>query len=91
MADAAASLVREGIETSKITPELLAGHVYAPDIPPVDLVIRTSGEHRTSGFMLWRAAYAELYFTEKSWPDFTPADLEAAIDDYGQRIRRFGR
>ena len=87
LADAVASLAKSG---EVATPDSLMSHLYAPDIPPVDLVIRTSGEHRTSGFMLTRAAYAELYFVDKLWPDFTPDDMDAAIDDYSQRQRRFG-
>lgn len=87
LADATTELAKIGDEA---TPESLMKHLYAPEIPPVDLVIRTSGEQRTSGFMLARAAYSEFYFVEKHWPDFTPADLDAAIDDYSHRQRRFG-
>jgi undecaprenyl diphosphate synthase len=89
LVDALAAITAEG--AAQVTPELITSHLYAPDIPPLDLVIRTSGEHRTSGFMMWRAAYAEYYFSPKAWPDFTAADLEAAITDYGRRTRRFGR
>lgn len=64
--------------------------LYDPSLPPVDLIVRTSGEKRTSGFMLWEADYAELYFLEKNWPDLTPADIDAAIEDYAQRKRNFG-
>ncbi len=91
LADAASSLAAAGVAPDEITPELLSGHLYSPDIPPIDLVIRTSGEHRTSGFMLWRTAYAEYYFTEINWPAFTTADLDAALADFAQRTRRFGR
>lgn len=91
LADAAADLIRTGITPANVTPELLAEHLYAPDLPPLDLIIRTSGEHRLSGFMLGRAAYAELYFVEKHWPDFTAADLDAAVTEYASRMRRFGR
>lgn len=90
IADAVASLVAEGVAAAAITPELIAGHLYAPDIPPLDLIIRTSGEQRLSNFMLWRAAYAELVFVDKLWPDFTPADLDQALAAYTQRERRFG-
>ncbi len=76
--------------TAEITPELIAAHLYHPHIPPLDLVIRTSGERRLSGFMLWRSAYAELYFVDKHWPDFTAQDLDAALEDYAARQRRFG-
>jgi len=90
LADAAAALIRAGVKPEEVTPELLARHLYAPELPPLDLVIRTSGERRLSGFMLYRAAYAELYFVEKHWPDFVPDDLEAALSDYAKRKRRFG-
>lgn len=64
--------------------------LYAPDIPAMDLVIRTSGEQRLSNFMLWRAAYAELYFSEKHWPAFTTDDFDGAISEFASRQRRFG-
>jgi len=59
-------------------------------LPPLDLVVRTSGEQRLSNFLLWEAAYAELYFTDVLWPDFGRAELEAALAAYGRRQRRFG-
>ncbi len=65
-------------------------YLYSPDIPPVDLLIRTSGEQRLSGFMLWRAAYAELLFLKKYWPDFTKSDFDGALAEYAHRARRFG-
>jgi undecaprenyl diphosphate synthase len=65
-------------------------NLYAPDVPDVDLLIRTSGEMRLSNFLLWQSAYAELYFTETLWPDFNRAELEKAIADYNSRDRRFG-
>ena len=89
IADAVTSLIASG-HTGEVAPADINAHLYAPEIPPVDLIIRTSGEHRTSGFMLWRAAYAELYFVAKHWPEFTEADLDAALTDYAQRQRRFG-
>ena len=90
LADATASMIRAGVKPEEVTPELVAQYLYAPDLPPLDLVIRTSGEHRLSGFMLYRAAYAELYFADKHWPDFTADDLSTALDDYAKRKRRFG-
>ncbi len=89
IADAVTSLIANG-HTGKVTPADINAHLYAPEIPPVDLIIRTSGEHRISGFMLWRASYAELYFVAKHWPEFTEADLDAALNDYSKRQRRFG-
>ncbi len=89
--DAAKALLEQKTDPAKLTPESFADHLYHPDVPPVDLLIRTSGEQRTSGFMLWRAAYAELYFTDKHWPDFSPADVDAALADFAKRQRRYGR
>jgi len=66
-------------------------HLYTYDLPDVDLVIRTSGEHRISNFLLWQIAYAELYFTDVLWPDFREKDLHEAIISYQQRERRFGK
>lgn len=66
-------------------------HLYTHDLPDVDLVIRTSGEHRISNFLLWQIAYAELYFTDVLWPDFREKDLHEAIISYQQRERRFGK
>ena len=66
-------------------------YLYNPDVPDIDLIIRTSGEQRLSNFMLWRAAYSELMFTERLWPDFSVDDLQACLDDYSARQRRFGR
>ncbi len=74
----------------KLTEDLIEQNLYAADIPPIDLIIRSSGEQRISNFMLWRAAYSELYFTPKMWPDFDEADLEVAFQDYARRQRRFG-
>jgi undecaprenyl diphosphate synthase len=68
----------------------IADHLYAPDVPDVDLLIRTSGEMRLSNFLLWQSAYAELYFTHKMWPDFDRHALFEALEDYASRARRFG-
>ena len=68
----------------------LAENLYAPDVPDVDLLIRTSGEKRLSNFLLWQSAYAELYFTDTLWPDFQREALFEAIRDYASRDRRFG-
>ncbi|MGH2819765.1 MAG: undecaprenyl diphosphate synthase family protein, partial [Actinomycetota bacterium] len=65
-------------------------HLYAPDAPDVDLLIRTSGERRLSNFLLWQSAYAELYFTDTLWPDFDRKALFEALRDYERRSRRFG-
>lgn len=88
--DATKKIVAEGIDPDDITPELLAKHLYAPDVPPVDLIIRAGGEQRLSNFLLWHASYSELAFNKKYWPDFDEADLQLEISNYASRHRRFG-
>lgn len=73
-----------------ITAEAIEAHLDTADMPPLDLLIRTSGEQRLSNFMLWQAAYAELWFTETLWPDFTAAEFDAALSEFGTRERRYG-
>jgi undecaprenyl diphosphate synthase len=70
--------------------ETFARHLYAPEMPDPDLVIRTSGELRVSNFLLWQSAYAEFVFIDTLWPDFGPGEFRAAIEDYASRRRRFG-
>lgn len=70
---------------------LIRSRLYNPELPDVDLLIRTSGERRISNFMLWRIAYAELYFTDILWPDFSEKDFDAALEDFAGRVRRFGK
>jgi undecaprenyl diphosphate synthase len=70
--------------------ESFARHLYAPDMPDPDVVVRTSGEVRVSNFLLWQLAYSELIFTDKLWPDFGPDDLRDAVAEYARRRRRFG-
>jgi undecaprenyl diphosphate synthase len=70
--------------------ETFARHLYAPEMPDPDLVIRTSGELRVSNFLLWQSAYAEFVFIDTLWPDFGPVEFRAAIEDYASRRRRFG-
>lgn len=89
--DAAKVLLRNGVDPDSLTVESFATHLYEPEIPPVDLIIRSSGEQRISGFMLWRAAYSELYFFKKNWPDFTRTDFDDALADYASRQRRYGK
>jgi tritrans,polycis-undecaprenyl-diphosphate synthase [geranylgeranyl-diphosphate specific] len=85
-----AQLVKEGkLDVDKINEDIFAKQLYTQSEP--DLVIRTSGEQRISGFMLWQASYAELYFCPKLWPEFEKEDLVAAIKSYQSRERRFGR
>jgi undecaprenyl diphosphate synthase len=78
------------LPASAITPELIARHLDAPDVPDPDVIIRTSGEQRLSNFLMWQAAYSELVFVPINWPDFDRAALEAAIAEYRRRERRFG-
>ena len=78
------------VDTSEITTEMITEHLYTEDIPPVDYIIRPSGEMRLSNFMIWQAAYAEYYFTNILWPDFSVADFDKAIAEFGDRSRRFG-
>ena len=78
------------IEPSSITADAIAAELDTADIPPVDLLIRTSGERRLSNFLLWQAAYAELLFVDTLWPDFGEAELAEALDDFARRERRFG-
>ena len=73
-----------------ITPESIAAELDTAGLPPLDLLIRTSGEVRLSNFLLWQAAYAELYFTDTLWPDFDKKALEAALDSFAARERRYG-
>lgn len=76
--------------SGEITPESIAAHLDTADLPPLDLLIRTSGEVRLSNFLLWQAAYAEMWFTEVLWPDFELAHLEEALRSFAGRERRFG-
>jgi undecaprenyl diphosphate synthase len=88
---AARALAEEGVAAAEIDEASLRAHLYAPAMPDPDLVIRTSGEARMSNFLLWQAAYAELEFVPVLWPDFGGEELEAALEAYAGRRRRFGR
>ena len=84
--------VQQGLLTpEQITYQEIQKTLYTQEIPPVDLLIRTSGECRISNFLLWQIAYAELYFTDVLWPDFTPEQLHKALLNYQNRERRFGK
>ncbi len=74
----------------KVTAQIFEQFLYTPDVPPCDLIVRTSGEQRLSNFMLWRSAYSELLFIKKSWPEMTKQDVTAILEEYTQRSRRFG-
>jgi undecaprenyl diphosphate synthase len=90
LAEAARRLIEAGVAAADVDEEALAAHLYAPDLPDPDLLIRTSGELRLSNFLLWQLAYAELVFVETLWPDFGEDDLRNALADYASRRRRFG-
>lgn len=88
--DAVRSIVAEGIAPDKIDEKVIGKHLYYPDMPDPDLVIRTSGEFRISNFLLWELAYSELVFTDVLWPDFRRHHLAEAIREFQRRDRRFG-
>ena len=83
--------VQEGkYQPEDLTEELLSQYLYSKDVPDPELIIRPSGEMRTSNFLLWQSAYSEYVFMDVLWPDFGPADLDKAIEEYHRRNRRFG-
>lgn len=88
--DALKTIVAADISAADISAELISQNLYAPEIPPIDLVVRTSGEQRLSNFMLWRSAYSEMMFIDKMWPDMTKNDVTDIIKEYSKRSRRFG-
>jgi undecaprenyl diphosphate synthase len=95
IADAAAALARD-VAAGKVNPDrvddrVLARYLDEPDMPDVDLFVRSSGERRTSNFLLWQSAYAEMVFQDTLWPDYDRTHLWAAIEEYAQRERRYGK
>jgi undecaprenyl diphosphate synthase len=88
--DEIARAARKAAEKGSITPEAIEAELDTADMPPLDLLIRTSGELRLSNYLLWQAAYAELWFTDVLWPDFAPRHLEEALAGFAQRERRYG-
>jgi len=86
----AAKVEKGELKAADIDEEMFANHLHTADMPDPELLIRTSGEYRISNYLLWQIAYAELYFTDKLWPDFRREDLYEAILDYQKRERRFG-
>ncbi|MGE4159544.1 MAG: isoprenyl transferase [Planctomycetota bacterium] len=94
IAEAAKCIARE-VRDGKLNPEdvneeTVASRLYQPDMPEPDLLIRTAGELRISNFLLWQVSYSELWITQTLWPDFTPQDFYAALEDFGKRERRYG-
>lgn len=90
IADAFKKIIQSGVELEDVTPELITQNLYVPEVPSLDLIVRTSGEQRISNFMLWRAAYSEFLFLEKLWPDMTKDDVTAILEEYSRRDRRIG-
>jgi len=88
--DAIKGLVTSGVAAQKVDERSVRAHLYWPDQPDPDLVVRTSGEYRISNFLLWQLAYSELVFTDVLWPDFRREDLFAAVAEYQRRERRYG-
>jgi undecaprenyl diphosphate synthase len=90
LVDAIRGIVADGLRPEDVDESAVQARLYHPELPDPDLIIRTAGERRTSNFLLWQSAYAELFVTETLWPDFDVQDLREAIADYQGRIRRFG-
>ncbi|WP_149401259.1 polyprenyl diphosphate synthase [Dictyobacter arantiisoli] len=91
LVDAVRQIIADGRDPESINEELISSYLYTRDLPDPDLVIRTAGEMRVSNFLLWQSAYSEYYSTTTLWPDFGHEDLMAALENYYQRTRRFGR
>jgi undecaprenyl diphosphate synthase len=90
LVEAARRLVEDGVAADDVDEDALAAHLYAPEMPDPDIVVRTSGERRVSNFLLWQLAYSELVFVETLWPDFGADELRGAVEEYARRRRRYG-
>lgn len=90
LVDAIGEMIRAGVKADDVDEKLISKYLYAPDMPDPDVMVRTSGEFRTSNFLLWQLAYSELVFTDVLWPDFRRKDLFDAVLEYQRRTRRFG-
>jgi undecaprenyl diphosphate synthase len=90
LVEAARRIVESGVDAAEIDENVFAAHLYAPELPDPDLLIRTSGELRVSNFLLWQLAYSELVFSPRLWPDFDARELRSSLEDYATRRRRFG-
>lgn len=88
--DAVRSIIDRGVAPDEVDEDMIRAHLYVPDMPDPELVIRTSGEQRTSNYLLWEAAYSEYVFTDVLWPDFDRKELARCVDEYRGRDRRFG-
>jgi undecaprenyl diphosphate synthase len=89
--EAVKAIAASGVPSEDITAEMISQHLYAPDVPPADLIIRTSGEQRLSNFLLWESSYSELMFEKKCWPEYGEQDLVKALGKYASLQRRFGK
>jgi len=89
--DSVKKIVQSGVSADEVDVELIERNLYAPEVPPIDLVVRTSDEQRISNFMLWRIAYSEMLFINKMWPDMNKEDVTEIIKEYSNRSRRFGK
>jgi undecaprenyl diphosphate synthase len=87
--DAFNSLIKSDVKI--INEEILKNHLYCPELPDPDMIIRTGGEYRLSNFLIWQSAYAEIYVCHKNWPDFDVEELEKALKEYENRNRTFGK
>lgn len=90
IADAFLKMQKDGIK-GEVTPEIISKYLYHPEVPPCDLIVRTSGEERISGFQLWRASYSEFLFLKKYFPSMTEKDCDKILEEYKSRSRRFGK
>jgi undecaprenyl diphosphate synthase len=90
LVDAARRMMEDGLASEEVDEATFASYLYAPEVPEVDLMIRTSGELRISNFLLWQIAYAEFYVTDTLWPDFSPEEFRLAISSFAARSRRRG-
>jgi undecaprenyl diphosphate synthase len=88
--DAARRMISDGLAPGEVDEQTFASYLYAPEVPEIDLVIRTSGELRVSNFLLWQIAYAEFYVTDTLWPDFSPDEFQRAVESFASRSRRRG-
>ena len=88
--DAVEGMMRRGVDGRQVNAESIEQFLYAPDVPPCDMIVRTGGEQRLSNFMLWRSAYSELMFIKKYWPEMTKRDVTRILKEYESRVRRFG-
>ena len=89
IADAMTKIIASGVK--EVTPAVIAENLYHPEVPACDMIVRTSGEERISGFQLWRAAYSEFLFLDKYFPDMKVADLDGVLEEFASRHRRFGK